>query len=304
MRLLVSRSGGLGDAVLTLPVARCLMERFTDPELHVLGNGAMLDVARMSGLFTEERSLDESGFAALYTGAPPGVFLGGYFSRYDIVFMFSASPAVKLKEKILAAGARECHVLDPRPPDGWARHITDHLLSIIGDPGKGYDLKPRGWGKVSDNGVPGCRKGLVIHPGSGSLKKNWPLERFVGLARRVDMPVTFILGPAEHEKGMGRSIPGDFRTVSPQNLDELVCLLAGAEMYCGNDSGVSHCAALSGAPSVVLFGSSDPVVWRPLRGSAPVEIIASPDKCMDGLTVSHVADIVLNMIADVRNPET
>ncbi|MBV9256563.1 MAG: hypothetical protein JO215_00945, partial [Ktedonobacteraceae bacterium] len=33
--------------------------------------------------------------------------------------------------------------------------------------------------------------------------------------------------------------------------------------YIGNDSGITHLAALLAIPTVVLFGPSDPVIWHP-----------------------------------------
>jgi ADP-heptose:LPS heptosyltransferase len=34
--------------------------------------------------------------------------------------------------------------------------------------------------------------------------------------------------------------------------------------YLGNDSGITHLAAMLGIPTLVLFGPTDPVLWRPV----------------------------------------
>jgi ADP-heptose:LPS heptosyltransferase len=39
-------------------------------------------------------------------------------------------------------------------------------------------------------------------------------------------------------------------------------MLTHATLYVGNDSGISHLAAVVGARSVVLFGA-DQLIWRP-----------------------------------------
>jgi len=54
-------------------------------------------------------------------------------------------------------------------------------------------------------------------------------------------------------------------------------LFRSARAYVGNDSGASHLAAWGGLPSVVIFGPTDPVRWRPL-GSA-VEIVQPALEC-------------------------
>ena len=44
----------------------------------------------------------------------------------------------------------------------------------------------------------------------------------------------------------------------------LAALLARADRYLGNDSGVSHLAGAVGARGAALFGPTDPELWRPL----------------------------------------
>ena len=41
-------------------------------------------------------------------------------------------------------------------------------------------------------------------------------------------------------------------------------LLARCDLYVGNDAGPSHLAGLAGAPTLALFGPTDPERWRPL----------------------------------------
>src|SRR5205085_8201608 len=40
--------------------------------------------------------------------------------------------------------------------------------------------------------------------------------------------------------------------------------------YLGNDSGITHLAAMLGVPTLALFGPSDPLTWRPLGPSVIV----------------------------------
>jgi ADP-heptose:LPS heptosyltransferase len=47
------------------------------------------------------------------------------------------------------------------------------------------------------------------------------------------------------------------------DLYELACWLAGARLYIGNDSGITHLAAAAGAPALALFGPTDPAIWAP-----------------------------------------
>lgn len=64
--------------------------------------------------------------------------------------------------------------------------------------------------------------------------------------------------------------PPDAPLLHAESLVELARSLAGARLYIGNDSGVSHLAAAVGCPTVVLFGPTDPRVWAPRGGHVTV----------------------------------
>jgi ADP-heptose:LPS heptosyltransferase len=96
----------------------------------------------------------------------------------------------------------------------------------------------------------------VIHPFSGSAKKNWPLEKFRVLAHGLEqsMPVHWCAGPDDPP------LPGAMHL---ENLHDLACWLARARLYIGNDSGITHLAAAVGTPVLALFGPTDPGIWAP-----------------------------------------
>ena len=62
--------------------------------------------------------------------------------------------------------------------------------------------------------------------------------------------------------------------------------LARAGLYVGNDSGASHLAAAAGAPTLALFGPSDPAVWAPVGPS--VRTMRAPGFALDALRVADV----------------
>ena len=283
MKILLVRTGGLGDSILTLPVASCLKKFAGGGELHVLGNETMLSVARLSGIFNEFRSIDESGFSSLYTPSKPSDFLKNYFSCFDEVYFFTAGNIETVVQRVVDSGAGKCFALDPRPPEIPRIHVSEHIMSILNE----KKCKPDNYGITLSTFSEMRQSGLVIHPGSGNISKNWPIDRYILVAQKVKMKVTFILGPAELERGIGNDIPVDsFNVVRTDSPGELCRVLSGASVFCGNDSGVSHLAALCETPSIVLFGPTDPVVWRPLGRN--VAVISSCDSTMNGISVNEV----------------
>ena len=138
------------------------------------------------------------------------------------------------------------------PPDTAGLHATDFYLE-----------QARSIAPCTSDGIPRihCQAErenfAVIHPFSGSAKKNWPLENFRALARQLErtMPVRWCAGAED---------PPLEGAVRIDDLYELACWLARARLYIGNDSGITHLAAAVGTPVLALFGpASDPAVWAP-----------------------------------------
>ena len=107
---------------------------------------------------------------------------------------------------------------------------------------------------------------LVIHPGSGSESKNYPLKYWLEIARRVEadsgLRSVFVLGPADSKLAeMMQS--EDIRLVRDLALDTLAGFVSRAVAYAGCDSGVSHLAAGLGTPTAAVFGPTDPASWSP-----------------------------------------
>lgn len=122
---------------------------------------------------------------------------------------------------------------------------------------------------------------ISLHPGSGSPRKNWPVEQFALLADRVRRSMSaqplFILGEADAT--LARALPRLTPAVpvlTNRTLKEVASVLAASRGYVGNDSGITHLAAALGIPCVALFGPTDASVWGPrganvviLQGHAP-----------------------------------
>ncbi len=139
-------------------------------------------------------------------------------------------------------------VLNPRcvfhqalPPKDWPLHAIDFYAQQVGAP---CGLKPKISVKQSS-----ARETVVIHPFSGSAGKNWPIESYVQLAERLPLPVEWAQERFE-------------------SLLDLAEWMAGARLYIGNDSGITHLAAAVGIPTIAIFGPSDPGIWAPANSRA------------------------------------
>jgi heptosyltransferase III len=126
-----------------------------------------------------------------------------------------------------------------------------------------------------------CQDFAVIHPFSGSAKKNWKLERFRELAARLPIEVCWCAGPQE---ALADAVRID-------NLYELGCWIRTARIYIGNDSGITHLAAAAGTRVVAIFGPTDPAVWAP-RGER-VRVVCGK---LEEITVNEVLDAACSLL--------
>ena len=119
---------------------------------------------------------------------------------------------------------------------------------------------------------------VVAHAGAGKLPNVWPAERFAtvlaALQRERGARVVLTEGPSDTAivSDLAAKLPSARRWRAP--LGDTLGLLAGADVVLCNDTGMSHVAAAIGVPTVVLFGPTDPVRWRP--PGSHVHAVCSP----------------------------
>ena len=149
----------------------------------------------------------------------------------------------------------------------------------------------------------------LIHPGSGSLAKNYP-SLFYGQAAHLLRQagcgdVGLILGPAEGQgcPSAGRARDGGSPTdgacgaaestvdwlARPTDVEELAGLLTGARIYVGNDSGVSHLAGILGVSTIAFYKSTDPAIWGVVGRRALCPVAANEKFALEtlGLLLLH-----------------
>ncbi len=185
--------------------------------------------------------------------------------------------------------------LTPPPAELVDRHAMEHLIEQLSDH---PPLQAGAAGIVDSIAKTGLASKLhdasgpaLLHVGSGSAKKNWPLSNWLELAGRLKQQgrrVRFVLGEAELEALSSQDrqaleAAGDVQV--PKDLSELWFLLRGIGLYVGHDTGPTHLAAVAGLRTIALYGPhSKPAAWRPI--GPRVELLTTPD--LDDLAVDEV----------------
>ena len=234
------RPGALGDTLLAVPALRALGRKFGPVRLAAHGATARLLAALgevACGMAFDDPSLDW-----VFHGPPTDEPLVAWMSARD------------------APGLRNALVVAPSRP-AREQHCAEYLLETIAPLGLDTRLDARPL-SVSHRRT----DEVVVHPGSGSPAKNWPATRFAEVIAALNAPVRLIVGEADADAACAveASLGHPLARLEQPPLHELAARLAGCRAYVGNDSGVSHLAGLCGTRTVVLFGPTSPIVWRPL----------------------------------------
>ena len=118
----------------------------------------------------------------------------------------------------------------------------------------------------------------VIHAAPMFRYKRWTAEGWRGLAAALaarGFAVVATTGPSEEERRYLDEVwsgAPDVQRLDPLPWGELTGLIAGAQIYVGPDTSVTHLAAATGTATIGLYGPTDPRVWGPW----PVQGLAVP----------------------------
>ncbi len=246
MRRLVIRPGAIGDLIVSLPALECLRSDY----LEVWVATANVPLVRFAN---RVRGIASTSLDLLGVTEPPPQLLDALHGFDSIVSWYGANRP-EFRELTQSLGL-PFTFLRALPEHGSKVHATEFYLDQV-----------RAIANCESDGIPriACPAEpgnfAVIHPFSGSPRKNWPLEKFQSVARNLErlMPVHWCSGPEDPQLPLVAD-----RAVQIADLYELACWLACARLYIGNDSGITHLAAAVGTPVLALFGPTDPDVWAP-----------------------------------------
>jgi lipopolysaccharide heptosyltransferase III len=273
-RVLVVILRRLGDVLLTTPLIRSLKRAYPQATIDALvfaGTEGVLagnsDLAEVITMPARPRLADTLALTARL------------FRRYDLAV--SAQTGDRPIAFALIAGR---HSVGPVEPEGLASAIKRALL------GRSY-IRDRSEHRVVDIlrladaiGIPAIREVVcpapaprpqmapvqpyaVIHAAPMFVYKRWTAAGWGALAaglRERGFAVAATGAASDH--GYLDTVWRDARVMrldGKLSWPELTALIAGARVYIGPDTAITHLAAAAGAPTVALYGPTDPRLWGP-----------------------------------------
>lgn len=285
-RILVLRGGALGDLIVTLPALAALKARWPGARVTLVGNARAGILARDAGLLDELISQHDAPWHQLYAEKLSPA-LHDRLAAFDLIVNFWPDPDADIARQVAGLGRTRYVAGDPRPGSGpAAKHFLAALRELALPPMPPiYALR-----QSHDH-----RRLIAVHPGSGSPRKNWAIDRWEALAKRIEAAWPGRLRVIRGEAEPDTRLAGFGEAWSHRPLPELADRLAECAVFIGHDSGVSHLAAACGCAGVLLFGPTDPEIWAP---PTPRLTVLRHGAGLDRITVEDVWTALEAKLAD------
>lgn len=279
-KILMIRPGGMGDAVLTLPLVAALARRLPEASIDVLAEARNFEVY----------AIGDTGVAEVvrYDISPLATFAKLRARRYDVVIdteqfhVLSTIYASRLRAGRLAGFdtfGRRAMLTDTAPysEDDYEVHSFLRLFSVLTGEEARFDpdtpfLTPHQNHFEWADGALASASGQPIASvmcAAGAPRRLWPVERLTLVCahlRRRGFRVALIGGgdgrarAAEIRKALGEGCE-DF--TGSTSLARTAALLARSAVCVTPDTGILHLAYAVGTPTLSLFGSGVRAKWAP-----------------------------------------
>lgn len=270
MRALIIRPSALGDTLLLAPALCQIADKV---ELTLLGRRPGIDF--LNPFLRHCLDFERGGWHSIFLEEPDCKDLP--FPEVERVISFLSDHDGKVK-KGLSKCLRDIPIFSfpPFPPEEEKIHVALYLASCLEK--SGLPVNPeealeeaRRRPLLGKNKLSRSEDVIVLHPGSGSKKKNHPPEFWIDLIKGKDLGIfhkrILLLGPAEEEwyQIIAKKLSGiEIEIVHSPDKDRLLSLLKNASLYIGHDSGITHLTAMLGTQTIALFKNSHPLQWAPL----------------------------------------
>ncbi|MGE5307681.1 MAG: glycosyltransferase family 9 protein [Deltaproteobacteria bacterium] len=278
-RMLVIRPGGLGDAILVIPLLRALREAFPSASLDVVAE------QRNASAFGLVRG--EISDLILYDRPPFLRFLAEEERAYDLTVdteqwhWFSAFVAARLS-------AGPCVGFDTRPrrsrfytiavPYSMQRYEAENFLELLQhlQPQRGLVFPGPGFLSIPEVHLAHAQqetgeRAAVLFISASIRERYWPFGHWRELIKQMvslGFRVVLVGGRQDHQLAvdLAAGFTGYALPRTGTSLADTAALIAASQVFIGADSGILHLAYALGRPTISFFGPGIESKWAP-RGA-------------------------------------
>jgi len=324
-RILLTRLGGLGDLIFTMPAVHAVRAAFPSSQITFLVDKKFAPIVKGFGAVETTLCLDRAGYKRLN----PTVWVGGTLrllselkrSRFSLAVDFHGFGETAWLTWWTGAPQRWGKVY--QPARGWAYtrpvrynsslHPIDYNLDLLRRAGGLARVSPTNCFTVPENVMAEARRyfqehnldlnrpTLFIQPFTSSLWKNWPLERYLDLARRgraSGFQILFGGGPADHA-ALRVARQDEFAVAAGIPLLVSAGLAQLSTLVVGGDTGLLHLAVAMGKRVVMLMSSLHAGACCPY-GHPEWAVAPSAGSPVSSIPVDSVWNTCLSALAEVE----
>jgi heptosyltransferase-3 len=301
-RAVILQPGALGDCILTLPLVKFMKDGLNLGGVDIIGHTEYIGMFPGRSCVDGVRSIDSTELHRLFV--EPAKFdladwdpLINVFASYSWIVTFLGEPGSNFEQNLIftthCSHSAEVITLSLKPADDGKHHVAEsYLLQFAGQIGLPSEQVKVAMNEVlirvteadrycgvellDQHEIDLSMKLVVIHPGSGGQRKCWHMENYLSVAKELrarGLEILFLLGPAEverlHAADQARMYDAG-RCVAHLSLNQVIGLLSCADAFIGNDSGAAHLAANIGLRTFVVFGPTNPALYRPIGPAVTV----------------------------------
>jgi len=301
-RCLILQPGSIGDCILTLPLAKFLKDSLALDEISIVGHSEYLGIFPGRTCISKIMSMESACLHRLFTNKDTFRLddkdpLIKFFEKYQWIITFLGEPNSNFEQNLIftvfSSHSAEIITIELKPHGTFQAHLSDFYVQQLVS--QSLLIPENSQIRLSDNlinvaqtdiaegkkllkdlNIDPSRKPVVIHPGSGSLHKCWHIDNFLAIGEKLvskKIEVVFLLGPAEMERFgdlVIKNIRKTAKSLTNLSLTDVLRLLSCAEVFIGNDSGITHLSAAMGIKTIAVFGPTNPVIYRPLGPNVTV----------------------------------
>ncbi len=268
MKVIIIRAGALGDTLCLMPAIELLRRH---AEITLIGRYPGIEV--LSPYVKRVIDYETCGMHLLFSNETE---IGDTLNLppHDRIIIFTTRKGNILMKNLKAIYPESKIYIYPPFPEKKDIHISWHMAECINR--AGIPCEPAEAIRVATDRAlfTGCQDNkdksidVLIHPGSGSLKKNLAPEFWMDVISKIEFrKISLLFGPAEEgifgvfQKFITRRNIEYF--ISP-SIQELINIIASCKIYTGHDSGVTHLSSMLGKRTIAIFPRNNIKTWRPL----------------------------------------
>lgn len=274
--ILLIRWKSIGEVVFTLPSLRCLRSNFPDSRITYLTSPEFVSLVKSFAVADEILAVNRARMKRPFNGGLRelvNLWRGLSRTRFDIVVDFQSYGETAWLSWLTRAPQRWGLVY--RESRAWAytravrrnekAHPVDVLLECLAECGLETSPVENVFELPAENrvgterlffefGLRPERPTVFIQPFSSTSQKDWPLEKWLALGRRLrdlEIQILFGGGPADRAR-LGPAMSENFPVAAGTDLLTSCALVARCALVTGSDTGLLHLANAAGCRVILM----------------------------------------------------